>query len=204
MSGGREGHNAAAGDYPVELQRRLQALRRDHPEIDIEVDLAHASDNLVVVKATIRLPIGGAVSSLGTVAGEVGPAAIEQAEQRAIERALAIAFPPPAVSEALRPAEPTPIAARQAQSSERRGPAPIRTNAPIDIGVSRPTPPAASKPSGESGDAVLADYSWTAFWLWAKENGLSKQTDIEAIIGQSYEDLTPAQVRKLIVEKRGG
>jgi hypothetical protein len=33
---------------------------------------------------------------------------------------------------------------------------------------------------------------------------LSKQADIEEVIGQSYENLTPAEVRKLILAKRGG
>ena len=192
------------GDYPVELQRRLQALRRDHAEIEIDVELASADDELVVVKATVRLPGGGAISSLGAVSGELRPAAVEQAELRAIERALSISFPPPVVTEAPRPAEPTPISRAQTPPPERRNPAQIRTNAPIDINATRPAPPTPVKPAAsDRDDTAQADFSWTAFWNWARENGFTKKADIEAVLGRSYDDLTPKEVRRLILEKRG-
>lgn len=211
------------GDYPVELQRRIHALRREHPEVELDVELASVDDDVAVVKATLRRPGGGSVSSLGAVAGQIRPGTIEQAEQRAIERVLAIAFPPPPVSEAPRSAEPTPITGRQPhaptsnpapsqppQPTERPKPAPIRTNAPIDIGSgagsggAAPNRPAPTRPHPvDSGDPPMADFSWTAFWNWAKENGFTKKDDIEAAIGRTYQDLTPAEVRKLILDKRG-
>jgi len=160
------------------------------------------------VKASITLPGAGAVSALGVIAGGPLDRAIERSEQRALERVLEIVFSGIAVDESPVAAAPTPITNRQqpAPPVERRPPAPIRTNAPIDIGSGRPNPPipAPVRPvaAPTDGEPSLADYSWTAFWSWARENGLSKQSDIEAIIGQSYENLTPAEVRKLILEKR--
>ena len=204
---GREGRNVGTGDYPVELQRRLQALRRDHAELEIDVDLESAGDGLIVVKATVRQPGAGAISSLGAFSGELSSAAVEQAELRAVERALSVAFPPPVVTEAPRPAEPTPISRAQAPAQERRNPAPIRTNAPIDIGANRPpqTQPAPARPASASSreETSAADFSWTAFWNWARENGFTKKDEIEAVLGRSYDDLTPKEVRRLILEKRG-
>jgi hypothetical protein len=197
------------GDYPVELQRRLQALRRDHPELEIDVDLESAGDELVVVKATVRQSGAGAFSSLGAVSGEPSPMTIEQAELRAVERALSIVFPPPVVTEAPRPSEPTPISRGQSPAPERRNPAPIRTNAPIDISANRPPQaqpqPSPTRPASASArdETSAADFSWTAFWNWARENGFTKKEEIEAAIGRSYDDLTPKEVRRLILEKRG-
>jgi len=210
MADGDDG-NSVSPPYPIELQRRLALLRREHPAAALDVDLIRADGDLAVVKASISLPGAGSVSSLGVVSGEEIGRAIEQAERRAIERALTIASS--SIPAAETPAAiPTPITNRQPPAPqpapvERRPPAPIRTNAPIDIGASRPAPTAPStrpQPAPAEGEPVLADYSWTAFWSWARENGLTKQGDIEQIIGQSYENLTPAEVRKLILAKRGG
>ena len=208
MSDGGEAERTAGDGYPIDLQRKLALLRREHPAAELDVDLIRADGDASVVKASIRIPGAGSISALGVVSGDALDRAIERAEQRAIERALAIAFSAIAVDEAPS-AAPTPITNRQQpppSTPVARPPAPIRTNAPIDIGSGRPAQPApaptrpASVPS--DGEPSLADYSWTAFWSWARENGLSKQADIEQIIGQSYENLTPSEVRKLILAKR--
>jgi hypothetical protein len=207
MSDGGEGEKSTGG-YPVELRRRLALLRREHPNAEIDVDLIRADGDAAVVKASIAVPGAGSVSALGVIAGEPLDRAIERAEQRALERVLEIVLSGIAVDDPPAAVAPTPITNRQqpAPPVERRPPASIRTNAPIDIGAGRPNPPAPApvRPvaAPADGEPSLADYSWTAFWSWARENGLSKQSDIEAIIGQSYENLTPAEVRKLILDKR--
>ena len=209
MADGGDG-SSTNSSYPVDLQRRLTLLRREHPMAALDVELIRADADIAVVKASLTLPGAGSVSSLGVVSGEAISRSIELAERRAIERVLAIALSSIAVETPA--AAPTPITNRQPPPPqpapvERRPPAQIRTNAPIDIGASRPAAspaPARPQPAPAEGEPALADYSWTAFWSWARENGLSKQGDIEAIIGQSYENLTPAEVRKLILAKRGG
>jgi hypothetical protein len=206
MADGGEGEKSTGG-YTVEMRRRLALLRREHADAEIDVDLIRADGDAAVVKASIALPGAGSVSALGVIAGEPLDRAIERAEQRALERVLEIVLAGIDVDESP-VAVPTPITNRQqpAPPVERRPPAPIRTNAPIDIGSGRPNPPAPApvRPVAAPSDSEpsLADYSWTAFWSWARENGLSKQSDIEAIIGQSYENLTPAEVRKLILDKQ--
>ncbi|MGH2532151.1 MAG: hypothetical protein ACRDJW_07555 [Thermomicrobiales bacterium] len=110
---------------------------------------------------------------------------------------------------------PTPMPARRESSSP---PAPTpRSDTPIDIsaGRERQTPPApqpASEPASRAATAAatadeeeppLEDYSWTAFWGWARQIGFQNRGAIEALIGRPITDLTPAQVRNLIREKRG-
>ena len=46
-----------------------------------------------------------------------------------------------------------------------------------------PEPPAAA-PSPAGTDQELVDYSWSAFWPWARERGLNGPREIENLIGQ--------------------
>jgi len=50
----------------------------------------------------------------------------------------------------------------------------------------------------------LADYSWSAFWPWARERGLNGPREIEALIGQPVAGLTPAELRDRIVAAEPG
>jgi hypothetical protein len=52
-------------------------------------------------------------------------------------------------------------------------------------------------------DPDLADYSWTAFWPWARGLGLNGPQAIEGLIGRATAGLSPAQLRELILEARG-
>jgi hypothetical protein len=53
------------------------------------------------------------------------------------------------------------------------------------------------KPDQSESDPEPEDISWTAFWTWAKANGFANREALEAAIGQSINQLTPAQIRKL-------
>ncbi|MFT4041025.1 MAG: hypothetical protein QM692_22775, partial [Thermomicrobiales bacterium] len=59
-----------------------------------------------------------------------------------------------------------------------------------------PAKPAPAEPA--TGEADLAEYSWSAFWPWARERGLSGPNEIEARIGRPVTGLSPAELRKLI------
>lgn len=100
---------------------------------------------------------------------------------------------PPARTES-RPARDLPAAP---------APAPAREQAPPAPEVSL----LAAAPSTASADADLAEYSWNAFWPWARERGLNGPREIEAMIGQPVAGLSPAELRSLIhtaeAERRG-
>jgi hypothetical protein len=49
----------------------------------------------------------------------------------------------------------------------------------------------------------LEDYSWTAFWNWARRLGYQNKVAVEEVIGQSITSLSPAQVRNLLRAKTG-
>ena len=89
-----------------------------------------------------------------------------------------------------------------------------RRDAPIDIDQRRERasasaatpPPAPSNPPADaaaSAEPDMADFSWTAFWQWARPLGFSNKPELEATIGRSIDGLTPADVRALIRTVRG-
>jgi hypothetical protein len=131
-------------------------------------------------------------------------------------RAAAAAPPPqPATVEEPAPApatpEPTPMPSR-GTTERRSGSRP----APVEIGAARdrstppaPTPFPSATPSrqgaaagGSDQEPPLEDYSWTAFWKWAREQGYDSKGAIEAYIGRPMNNLNPAEVRQLILGKR--
>lgn len=66
--------------------------------------------------------------------------------------------------------------------------------------ASTPTPAkAAATPAVPVADPDLAEYSWSAFWPWARERGLNGPKEIEAVIGQPVAGLSPAELRALIL-----
>ncbi|HET8522128.1 MAG TPA: hypothetical protein VFL82_02780, partial [Thermomicrobiales bacterium] len=107
---------------------------------------------------------------------------------------------------------PTPLTRRAAATTPA---------APINIGAAgrprpaeeppptpRPTAEATARPSRATvaseaeGEPSLEDYSWTAFWRWARPLGFENRGAIEALIGVPITNMNPAQVRDLIKEKR--
>jgi hypothetical protein len=97
-----------------------------------------------------------------------------------------------------RPAAPIDITSA---GRERPGPEPKSPARPAAEASARPAQPAADT-STES-EPPLEDYSWTAFWRWARPLGFENRGAIEALIGASITNMNPAQVRDLIKEKRG-
>ena len=57
---------------------------------------------------------------------------------------------------------------------------------------------------GHGPEPELADYSWSAFWPWARGLGLNGPKAVEALIGRPTAGLTPAELRDLIVAARDG
>lgn len=158
--------------------------------------------------------IGRALNALGFGAqfGERGeePASAPSPrpnQQRTPPRQVA---PPPApvplnrVQQAGRtPARPETPAAGVVQEAAP-APAHVRERAPQPV---REVAPVAESPTASTPDADLAEYSWSAFWPWARERGLNGPKEIEAVIGQPVAGLSPAELRTLIMgagaERRG-
>lgn len=115
-------------------------------------------------------------------------------------------------SERAEPAEPVaPPRSRATTSAERPAPAAQRPQpaAPADEPLqpaARPTQrPAAATSSrmapertDRADDPPLEDYSWTAFWQWARKLGYESKGSIEGLIGESMTPLSPAEVRDRI------
>lgn len=111
-------------------------------------------------------------------------------------------------------APPAPVPLNRAQHAGRpparpevpaTGPARDAASAPAPIRErpARTAPePAPAAPASAAPDADLAEYSWSAFWPWARERGLNGPKEIEAVIGQPVAGLSPAELRALIQTAR--
>jgi hypothetical protein len=127
----------------------------------------------------------------------------------AVSRPIDVEEPP---AEPVTPA-PTPIPSRGAP--DRRAGSTQTRPAPVEIATAReratpqsptPFPSSSSRQTAATGsteaEPPLEDYSWTAFWKWAREQGYESKGGIEAFIGRPMNNLNPAEVRQLILAKR--
>jgi len=69
-------------------------------------------------------------------------------------------------------------------------------------------PPAGSDAAGAGttdpdGEPDLADYSWSAFWPWAKQLGYANKDAVEKIIDRPIAGLSPAELRDLVRAAHG-
>jgi hypothetical protein len=189
-----------------EVDLLLLWMRKEHPQAKILTDLAQFDQEIAVIRAVISLPSGAEATGYGSALSAEGKEMVERAETKAIGRALN------ALGYSVESFDGRPA------SIERRvePPAPVRAVAPEpEIAVEAPPepetapPPAPSRRSaseskdGEDVEVDTADYSWTAFWRWARPLGFENRGTVEAYIGRSINELSPADVRQLIREKSG-
>jgi hypothetical protein len=159
------------------LNDTLRDLFEMQPTTEIATELVRYDQQIVVMKATVTRPDGGKLSAHGSISPGVAEA-VEQAETKAIWRALArLGIPANDDFDEFMPApgfrEPIPPPAE-----------PVRAAEPEE-------------------EAPLEDISWTAFWKWARESGYESKGAVEARIGRSMQNLNPAEIRRLILEKQG-
>jgi hypothetical protein len=120
---------------------------------------------------------------------------------RAASRPETPASPPPlTVAVEPPPAKETPV-----RAAETGRPLVASTPAvePQPRSVAQPQSPAQPVPVAVEADPPMEDFSWTAFWNWARKLGYQSKPGIEEAIGQSITSLSPAQVRTLLREKTG-
>jgi hypothetical protein len=197
----RQLRGRGGGDY-LDVKWRLLWLRKEHPDAEIVTELVQHDPQLAIFKATVTLPTGGKATGYGSETASDFPDFIEKAETKAIGRALnALGYgaqfseangqraDDPASERGAQPA-PAPVAfAPRARKSEVR---------PESIPTGEPQTPS-DAPSPAASDPELVDYSWSAFWPWARERGLNGPKEVEILIGQPVAGLSPAELRDLIL-----
>ena len=205
-------------------------LRKEHPDAQIVTEHVQIDPTIAIFKATVSLPTGGTATGYGSeTAGDFGDY-IEKAETKAIGRALralgfgapnseggdeAEASPPVAAPRPTAAASPAPARTRPTPIT-RPAPAPAATAPASSRPVAGAAPPARSRAATvaepapaapraarAADDAELADYSWSAFWPWARGIGLPDKKAIEDLIGRTTDGLLPADLRGLILTARG-
>jgi hypothetical protein len=171
----------------TELQHMIQFIRNHVPDAVINTRLAHGDPNSIVIHAQIMGGSGAAGAAHASAPN--GDGAAELAENRAIARAM-IAMGIPPIPEA--PSPRLHSVAAQEQGG-RVLPFPAQESERVE---EQPTDqPAKDEPRDD--DPEPEDISWTAFWTWARANGFSNRDALEEAIGQSINQLTPGQIRKL-------
>ncbi|MCA9879698.1 MAG: hypothetical protein KC442_18020 [Thermomicrobiales bacterium] len=171
-----------------------------------------ASDFPDFIEKAETKAIGRALNALGFGAqfGERGDDASPQPSRPGSERPAPRPTAAPPAPVPLNRAQPRnrPPARTEARPAPPReapaAPMPPREHVPPPANE---TAPVATAPSTAPADADLAEYSWSAFWPWARERGLNGPREIEAVIGQPVPGLSPAELRSLIqsaeAERRG-
>ena len=196
-------------DY-LDVKWRLLWLRKEHPDAEIVTELVQHDPQMAIFKATVTVPTGGKATGYGSETASDFPDFIEKAETKAIGRALNALGYGAQFGDAARPDEPPSAPARDRQgqpATPMPRPVPLpqcgeRQERRPEPMPERPAPILASPadvPSPAATDPELVDYSWSAFWPWARERGLNGPREIENLIGQQVAGLSPAELRDLIV-----
>jgi hypothetical protein len=199
-----------------EFQQLVAHIREHAPDAVINTRLAHADETTVVIHAQI-------VSSAGSAAGAHGSAemqegAAEIAENRALHRAMT-AMGIPGLQELplprLHSVSASDNAGRVVQFPSPESPV-VEPNPAVTPDVPAepevpPVPPVSNDPTApppvelpqpvEQADPAPEDISWTAFWKWAKANGFADKDAVETAIGQKIDALSPADIRRALMNK---
>lgn len=190
-----------------EVDLLLLWMRKEHPQARIQTDLAQFNEEIAVIRAVISLPSGAEATGYGSALGAEGREMVERAETKAIGRALNAlgysveSFDGPPMSIDRRP-EPVAQVRAVAPPPEVIEEGPVE---PAPVPEPRSSPRQAAPASNEADDDEVdtADYSWTAFWRWARPLGFENRGAVEAYIGRSINDMNPVQVRQAIRAKGG-
>jgi len=202
-----QGRGRGGGADYLDVKWRLLWLRKEHPDAEIVTELVQHDPQMAIFKATVTVPSGGKATGYGSETASDFPDFIEKAETKAIGRALNALGYGAQFGDLQRPEDPVPDRA-PAQPGRQAAPAarPVALPRPDerpgkDARTKNESPgePPAVVPSPEVADQELVDYSWSAFWPWARERGLNGPREIENLIGQQVAGLSPAELRDFIL-----
>ncbi len=160
--------------------------------------------------------IGRALNALG-----YGAQFAEESDDAA-PPAPAVPSPPRPVAPPSRDGQPAVEATAPPRVTSTPSPRPVaeppeRPTPPIDLaanrerGVSAPAAaPRAERPAARpvaapaaADEPNMADFTPTAFWSWAREQGLNR-AGVETLIGRPVTGLTPADLRRLVLAAQTG
>jgi hypothetical protein len=201
----RQLRGRGGGEY-LDVKWRLLWLRKDHPDAEIVTELVEHDGQMAIFKATVTVPSGGKATGYGSETASDFPDFIEKAETKAIGRALNALGYGAQFGEAARPDDPS--LARGGERSGGPGVAPARpvplprtTDRTMSRAVSVREQPAdrQNQTAAAAAESELADYSWSAFWPWARDRGLNGPKEIEILIGQQVAGLSPLELREMIL-----
>ena len=193
-------------DY-LNVKWRLLWLRKEHPDAEIVTELVQHDPQMAIFKATVTVPTGGKATGYGSETASDFPDFIEKAETKAIGRALnalgyGAQFGDSQPAEDVGPEHSSERSGRQTAPAARPVALPRRDDRPAMLtevkNESADEKPIAAK-SPAVADQELVDYSWSAFWPWARERGLNGPREIENLIGQQVAGLSPAELRDFIL-----
>src|SRR5262249_27024167 len=160
----------------LDVKWRLLWLRKEHPDAEIVTELVEHDGQMAIFKATVTVPSGGKATGYGSETAADFPDFIEKAETKAIGRALNALGYGAQFGETPRSDDQTLV-----RGGERRGSPPALPPRPVPLprtpqrAVSRPEPKREqpteiqTQPHPETAEPELAEYSWSAFWPWARE-----------------------------------
>jgi hypothetical protein len=197
---------AGGADY-LDVKWRLLWLRQEHPDAEIVTELVLHDPQMAIFKATVTVPTGGKATGYGSETASDFPDFIEKAETKAIGRALNALGYGAQFGDIQRPEDSVPerdpeLSDRQVAPAARPVALPRRNERPAQLAEVK-TESAGETPTAITSAAVadqeLVDYSWSAFWPWARERGLNGPREIENLIGQQVAGLSPAELRDFIL-----
>lgn len=193
------------GTEYLDLKWRLVWLRSEQPDAQIETEMIPATSP-VVCRAKVTLRTGGSATGHGRADQEADANAVEQAEDRALMRALATLgygteFSGDDIDEPDVP--PPPVELRSARSlmeesstsrEDYQPEPPTEEPAPVD------SEPRQMRSASETTDqAEASDISWTKFWEWARGRGYRNASHLNELL--EVEDVrayTPREVRRML------
>lgn len=158
-------------------------------------DFIEKAETKAIGRALNALGFGAQFGERGDEAAPLPPA--RPAQERPSARTAAPSPAPVPLNRTAQtarpPARPDALPAAPAREAAPT-PTPMRERAAPPV---RDVPPAVA-PVANLPDADLAEYSWSAFWPWARDRGLNGPKEIESVIGQPVAGLSPAELRALI------
>jgi hypothetical protein len=200
------------GREHLDLKWRLVWLRHEHPDAQIETQVVPGQEAEVFCRATITLRTGGSASGHGSAVREESDAPIEEAENRALARALtALGYGAEFDDEdyvELHPSPSPPVSlmtARTLIDQQDRPREPESTDEPEP--EPQPEQPQERPPDRQPGRSIRedgdeartgTDISWTKFWEWARARGYRNANELSELLGVDVLAHTPAEVRRML------
>jgi hypothetical protein len=189
------GRGGSQTEY-LDVKHRLLWLRTEHSDAEIVTEHIRIDEGVAIFKATVSIPNGGKATGHGSETAQDFTDYIEKAETKALGRALnALGYGAQFAEGDGTDSRPAPIASDSRPNNQPTSRPPRPAEPPKSA---RETPQA---PRQVNETAVLEDYSWNAFWQWARSQGYMSKDDLDRAIGRSTTGMNPAQIRDLLANR---